>query len=924
MKYDFTKPSTSDLPSAIDIAGAHVVTGNMQSPGTKAKSEYSNFIRYVEKYNSNSVVADAPEICPEINFGPSVKNKRSHSNDYSPHSVQKIFRSSLPVGERTPENSSRLFAPPMRTKSGNIDYENFCDDNFFPLYSFEVKPTSATPYATHHIDTGGHPPIALPPYRLLPQRKDLLKLELDKMLNTGVIVECESPWAAPVVIVPKKSGGIRICVDYRELNAITKPDRYPLPRIDDLLHEAKDTNFMSTLDLQSGYWQVGMKDEDQDKTAFVTPFGMYIFTRMPFGLRNAPATFQRLIDRLKVSLGKIVLVAYLDDIILCSKNFKEHLEELSRLFERLQKFGLKVNKEKCRFACHEVKYLGHILTPDGIKVDPSKVTAITMRKSPRNVKELLSFLQACSWYRRFVPLFADVAKPLSQLTKKNAKWTWTDQQQTAFDKMKRLLTTSPILKQADENLPFILKTDASGYALGAVLIQGEGPDEHPIEYARAKDIREGQLSDPDLQTIIDCFENRSDDAAHWSKRGYTLNDGVLYCYNDEDSEDAQLVVPKSERPAILDHYHNKDTAGHYGIDRTSYKITSRYYWPGIRKDIEKHVHNCTDCQRYKATNLKPMGLYQTISSKQRFEIIAIDLFGPLPPDANGMQWIYIVEDVASRWVELFALMEATAENCGKTLIDEVFLRYGVPRRIISDNGVQFVSAVMQKVVFCLEISQVFTPVYHPQANPVERKNRDMKAQLAILVGKQHRTWAEKLPAIRFAMNTTRCQSTGYSAAFLTFGREPRTIDDVQHDLRSIIQSENFVAEITPYLATLTEVFQAARECERKQQDANKRASNLRRRDQEDLEIGSKVLVTTHVLSNATKGVTSKFAPRRDGPYVIIGKQGSTSYVIAHEDNLQHPLGTYHASSLVPYRSSSDEYEGPINMIRRRGRPRKTT
>ncbi|XP_017473244.1 PREDICTED: uncharacterized protein LOC108364166 [Rhagoletis zephyria] len=269
-------------------------------------------------------------------------------------------------------------------------------------------------------------------------------------------------------------------------------------------------------------------------------------------------------------------------------------------------------------------------------------------------------------------------------------------------------------------------------------------------------------------------------------------------------------------------------------------------------------------------------------------------------------------------------MEATAENCAKTLIDEVFLRYGVPRRIISDNGVQFVSAVIQNVAFCLEISQVFTPVYHPQANPVEGKNRDMKAQLAILVGKQHRTWAEKLPAIRFAMNTTRCQNTGYSAAFLAFGREPRAIDDVQHDLRSIIQSENFVAEITPYLATLTEVFQAARECEQKQQDANKRASNLRRRDQEDLENGSKVLVTTHVLSNTTKGVTSKFAPRRDGPYVIIGRQGCTSYVITHEDNLQHPLGTYHASSLVPYRNSSDEYEGPINIIRHRGRPRKTT
>lgn len=270
----------------------------------------------------------------------------------------------------------------------------------------------------------------------------------------------------------KKTGGIRICIDYRELNAITKADRYPLPRIDDLLHSAKATKFMSTLDLQSGYWQIGVEKNDQDKTAFVTPFGMYKFTRMPFGLRNAPATFQRLIDRLKVSLNGLVLFAYLDDIILCSLSFEEHIKELNRLFDRLREFNLKANIDKCSFACNEVKYLGHILTPNGIMVDPQKIMSIVARNPPKNVKELLSFLQTCSWYRRFVPKFADISKPLSQLTKKNATWSWKEPQQTAFDELKRLLTTPPILKQADENLPFTLKTDASGYALGAVLIQG--------------------------------------------------------------------------------------------------------------------------------------------------------------------------------------------------------------------------------------------------------------------------------------------------------------------------------------------------------------------------------------------------------------------------------------------------------------------
>lgn len=324
-------------------------------------------------------------------------------------------------------------------------------------------------------------------------------------------------------------------------------------------------------------------------------------------------------------------------------------------------------------------------------------------------------------------------------------------------------------------------------------------------------IRSGQLSDPELSKIIECFDNNSEDISHWSKRGYVINDGVLYCYNDDDSEDAQLVVPKDERLEIFNYYHNDETAGHYGINRTMHKITSRYYWPGIRKDIEKHVKECLECQRYKATNLKPAGLYQTVASNKRFEVIAIDLFGPLPITPKGFQWIFIVEDIASRWVELFPLEIATAESCAKTLMNEVFFRYGVPRKIISDNGVQFVSAVMQKLVFCFNIQHTLTPVYHPEANPVERKNRDMKAQLAIQVGNDHHLWDDKLPSIRFAMNTSFCQSTKYTAAYLTFGRELRTIDDVQHDLKAIVQSENFVAEITPYLHTIVDVFKEVKE-----------------------------------------------------------------------------------------------------------------
>ena len=178
-------------------------------------------------------------------------------------------------------------------------------------------------------------------------------------------------------------------------------------------------------------------------------------------------------------------------------------------------------------------------------------------------------------------------------------------------------------------------------------------------------------------------------------------------------------------------YHDSPTAGHYGIDRTIHRIASRYYWTGMRRYITHYVKDCVACQRYKASNLKPAGLLQTPVTQQRFEVLAIDLFGPLPESSEGYKWILITEDVTTRWTELFALQNATAEACAWTLVNEVCLRFGMPRRLISDQGTQFISGILQQITNCLGITQKFIPVYHPSANPVERKNRDLKPQLPI-------------------------------------------------------------------------------------------------------------------------------------------------------------------------------------------------
>ncbi|GFU28051.1 hypothetical protein TNCV_3153681 [Trichonephila clavipes] len=320
----------------------------------------------------------------------------------------------------------------------------------------------------------------------------------------------------------------------------------------------------------------------------------------------------------------------------------------------------------------------------------------------------------------------------------------------------------------------------------------------------------------------------------------------------------------------------------------------------MRKYISDYIKKCPECARFKATNQKPAGLLRTPVYSQRFEVIAIDLFGPLPQTDAGKQWIFIVEDCATKWVELFALSQASARQCATTLIEEVFMRHGIPRRIISDNGTQFVSAVLQQICFTLNISQNFIPVYSPQSNPVERKNRDLKPRLAILVGDDH---------------------SSHTPAYLLFGRELRTVDDVVQDFKSVVHNDNFVAEITPYLkrfATITEDIREKR-IETKQDQRKKQYDKNRRPVY--YSPGDKVWVTLHPISSAKNKKTSKFMPKRDGPYLILTQKSPTSYVIASLANPSEPIATYHTSALTPVK---DINTSPVAPLRKRGRPRKVT
>ena len=315
------------------------------------------------------------------------------------------------------------------------------------------------------------PPIRQAVRRIPPIKRQEVQKLLSEMQERDVIEPSSSPWASPIVLVKKKDGSTRFCVDYRKLNSVTRKDAYPLPRIDDTLSTLAGAKWFSTLDLISGYWQVEVDPNDRSKTAFCTTEGLFQFKVMPFGLCNAPATFQRLMDLVLAGLQWSHCLVYLDDVIILGRSFVEHLHNLQAVFKRLREAGLKLKPSKCSLLQQEVQYLGHVVTQEGVLVDPSKVEKVQTWPVPQSVQEVRQFLGFCSYYRRFIQNFAQIAKPLHRLTEKNAKFNWTAEAEKAFEHLRKQLSTTPVLVYPDFEKEFILDTDASDSGIGAVLSQ---------------------------------------------------------------------------------------------------------------------------------------------------------------------------------------------------------------------------------------------------------------------------------------------------------------------------------------------------------------------------------------------------------------------------------------------------------------------
>ena len=438
---------------------------------------------------------------------------------------------------------------------------------------------------SHRIDLQHDIPIACKPFRAPHSKVEIIDQEIDRMLKCGIIKNSKSPYAAPCLLVFKKNGKPRLVIDYRKLNSVVKPIAYPLPHLETSIQSLGGNNYFSTLDLISGYHQIPLREEDRFKTAFTTGRGLYEFSRLPFGLITSGAAMQFTMQRILSGLNNKICMVYIDDVVVYGKTIHEHDKNLDLVLNRLLNHGFKLNVQKCVFRKTSVECLGHIVSSEGIKPNPSKIDCLLRKPIPKSVKSLKSFLGLCSYYRRFVPSFSKIAEPLNNLLKKNVKWNWTNKCQDSYNELISKLTNSPVLTYPNYSLPFIVTTDASTDGIGAVLSQCIEGTEKPIAfYSRSINKCEKKYPIFDLEGLaIKCALQK------W--RYYLLG------YN---------IIVRTDNQPIMHLLRSKDCQGRIGKYLTTimeYNPTFQYL-PGKSNIVADYLSRNV-CRIQKVTNKYP-------------------------------------------------------------------------------------------------------------------------------------------------------------------------------------------------------------------------------------------------------------------------------------------------------------------------------
>jgi hypothetical protein len=895
--------------------------------------------------------------------------------------------------------------------------------DFRDVFATKTSEMGFTNLVEHHINTGEAAPVHSKPYRVSQKERDVIQAQVQEMLEHDIIRPSKSCWSSPVVLVKKKDNSYRFCVDYRKLNAVTKRDVYPLPVIDDILSYLGGAKYFSTLDLYSGYWQMGVASDSKEKTAFVCPDGLYEFEVMPFGLTNAPASFQHLADTVFCDLKWKEVLIYLDDIVVFSNTFDEHLQRLRNVLTRLRQANLTLKPSKCFFAHFKVSLLGYVVSQEGLLPDESKLTAIQKFPTPKKVKDVQSFLGMCNYYRKFIKNFSQIARPLHDLTRKDIDFVWTSEHQNTFEELKHKLLTTPVLTHYDPKRDIELRVDACGYGIGGVLLQQHEEKWHPVAYISRSltkaeknytvselealavvwslsylrhlvygkhiriitdhhalcqlktlknptgrlarwalklaehsyeiihrpgrnhgdvdclsrypveaadeedeleaeevptyllelaDIRKWQEKDPELTPMMEALANGGEYTLSLAQRKrlkqFKLKDGCLFRTNtSRNGLQDLLVIPKNHRTEILYSNHNEPLAGHLGFAKCFKKISQRYYWDGLRRDVEKYIKGCPDCQARKGhVGLKPPGLLQPIEIPSHpFEKIGIDLLGPFRRSVRGKTMIVVATDYATRWVTAAALRDGTAKQVAQFLVDFVITKHGAPRYLLSDRGTVFRSELVTSLLKEMGTVSLFTTSYHPQTNGLtERFNKTLADMLSLFTNTKQTDWCLYIQHLVFAYNCAPQESTQFSPFRLVYGREA-----VLPTEANLLQKTGF--NVSEFLA-------------RVEKERNQAASNIRHRQAKDkarydskhrdvqFQVGDKVKVYT---PKRKVGLSDKLILRWHGPYEVVEKKGNVDYVIRMGTRRKPIVDTIHVNRILPYHASWEDENFQAKLVK---------